>query len=266
LGGGIFFVKHLNYLRLMISVSVLGYGNVAWHLIKAFEASKGVNLVQVYNKSNLLKKDFEASFTTELSQLTPVQIYIITIPDDYISKLSKLLDCKDCLVVHTSGSLPLNALQCPANKGVFYPLQSFSKYKTVNFVEIPIAVEAENTTDLNLLKNLANSLSPLVYEVDSHQRKQLHLAAVFVNNFVNHMYRIGEELCLTNNIDFNILKPLIKETALKIKALSPKEAQTGPAKRHDRQTIKNHLEILPKEYQEIYTLLTKSIEQDDKKL
>jgi len=266
LGGGIFFVTHLNYLRLMISVSVLGYGNVAWHLVKAFEASKTVNLIQVYNKSKLLKKDFKASFTTQLSQLLPVQIYIIAIPDDHISHFSKQLSCKDCLVVHTSGSIPLKALKCQANKGVFYPLQSFSKNKTVNFLEVPIVVEAENTADLNLLKNLANSLSPLVYEVDSHQRKQLHLAAVFVNNFVNHMYRIGEELCLTNNIDFNILKPLIKETALKIKDLSPKEAQTGPAKRHDRQTIKNHLRILPEEYREIYTLLTKSIEQDDKKL
>ncbi|MFK5889848.1 MAG: DUF2520 domain-containing protein [Flavobacteriaceae bacterium] len=250
----------------MISVSVLGYGNVAWHLVNAFEAAADVNLIQVYNKRPLLKIDFKAPFITDLSELAPAQIYIIAIPDDAISPFSEQLNLKDTLVVHTSGSLPMTALNSPSRKGVFYPLQSFSKNKPVNFSEIPFTIEAENSTDLVLLKTLAKCLSPLVYKIDSNQRKQLHLAAVFVNNFVNYMYSIGENLCRSNNIDFNILKPLITETALKIEKLSPKEAQTGPAVRFDKETIENHLNILPSEYKEIYTLLTNSIQKDVKKL
>jgi predicted short-subunit dehydrogenase-like oxidoreductase (DUF2520 family) len=250
----------------MISVSVLGYGNVAWHLVNVFEAAADVNLIQVYNKRPLLKIDFKAAFITDLSELKPSQIYIIAIPDDAISPFSEALNLEDSLVVHTSGSLAMTALKSLSHKGVFYPLQSFSKNKPVNFSEIPFAIEAENPSDLELLKTLAKCLSPLVYKIDSNQRKQLHVAAVFVNNFVNYMYTIGEELCQSNNIDFNILKPLIKETALKIKNLSTKEAQTGPAKRFDNNTIENHLNILPSEYKEIYTLLTNSIQKNVEKL
>jgi predicted short-subunit dehydrogenase-like oxidoreductase (DUF2520 family) len=259
-------MRHLNYLRLMISVSVLGYGNVAWHLVKAFEASSSIKLIQVYSRNTIDDKDFKAPNITDLNQLLPAQIYIIAIPDDAISSFSKQLEFKEALVVHTSGSISIEALKCKSHKGVFYPLQSFSKNKSINFKEIPITLEANNQRDLNLLKDLAKSLSSLIYEIDSHQRKQIHVAAVFVNNFVNYLYNIGEDLCLSNNIDFNILKPLIKETALKIKNLSPKEAQTGPAKRFDKNTIENHLTILPKEYQEIYTLLTNSIQKNVEKL
>jgi len=250
----------------MISVSVLGYGNVAWHLVNAFEAAADVNLIQVYNKSPLLKKDFKASFIINLSELKPCQIYIIAIPDDAISPFSETLNLENSLVVHTSGSLAMTALKSLSHKGVFYPLQSFSKNKPVNFSEIPFAIEAENSSDLELLKTLAKCLSPLVYKINSNQRKQLHLAAVFVNNFVNYMYSIGENLCQSNKMDFNILKPLIKETALKIEKLSPKEAQTGPAIRFDQRTIENHLNILPSEYKEIYTLLTNSIQKNVEKL
>jgi len=250
----------------MISVSILGYGNVASHLVKAFEVSTAVNLVQVYTRNQISNKDFNAPHITDLNQLLPAKIYIIAIPDDTISTFSKQLDFKNALIVHTSGSVSIKALKCKSRKGVFYPLQSFSKNKSINFKEIPIAIEANNKRDLNLLKDLAKSLSSLVYEIDSHQRKQIHVAAVFVNNFVNYMYTIGEDLCKSNNIDFNILNPLISETALKVKNLPPKEAQTGPAKRFDQKTIKNHLNILPKEYQEIYTLLTNSIQKNVEKL
>lgn len=250
----------------MISVSILGYGNVAWHLVKAFDTLPSIKLVQVYTRNQISNKDFNAPNITDLSQLLPVQIYIIAIPDDAISDFSKQLDFKESLVVHTSGSVAIDALKCSSHKGVFYPLQSFSKNKPVTFSEVPIAIEADNKTNLNLLKKLANNLSPLVYKIDSHQRKKIHVAAVFVNNFVNYMYTIGEDLCQSNNIDFSILKPLILETTLKVKNLSPKEAQTGPAKRFDNKTIENHLNILPKEYQEIYTLLTNLIQKNVKKL
>lgn len=250
----------------MITISVLGYGNLASHLVEAFEKSETVHLVQVYNRNPLKSKPFKADFKTDLSNLLPADVYIIAIPDDAVSKFSSQLKLNG-LVVHTSGSLPLEALQNQARRGVFYPLQSFTKGKKVAFNKIPICIETSNKNDLQLLHKLAQTISESVFEISSAQRKKLHVAAVFVNNFTNYMYTIGESLCEDNKIDFNILKPLIIETALKIETISPQLAQTGPARRKDATTIKKHLDFLPKEYQDIYTLLTKSIQKNyDKKL
>lgn len=250
----------------MITVSILGYGNLASHLVCAFEAVKSVKLIQVYNRHPINNKPFKAAFITNLSDLLPADIYIIAISDDAISKFSSQLKLNG-LVVHTSGSLPIEALQNQARRGVFYPLQSFTKGKKVAFNKIPICIETPHKNDLQLLHKLAQTISDSVFEISSAQRKKLHVAAVFVNNFTNYMYTIGESLCEANKIDFNILKPLIIETALKIETISPQLAQTGPARRKDATTIKKHLDFLPKAYQEIYTLLTKSIQKNyDKKL
>ncbi|NCP20513.1 MAG: DUF2520 domain-containing protein [Flavobacteriales bacterium CG_4_8_14_3_um_filter_35_10] len=250
----------------MIAISVLGYGNLASHLVAAFEKVKSVNVIQIYNRHPIKNKPFNALFTTNLSDLLPADIYIIAIPDDAISVFSSKLKT-DGLVVHTSGSVPLEALQTQSRAGVFYPLQSFTKGKAVSFKNIPICIEATDKKDLELLFKLARSISDSVIKITTAQRKKLHVAAVFVNNFTNYMYTIGESLCEDNKIDFNILKPLILETALKIETVSPHQAQTGPARRKDVVTIKKHLDFLPKEYQEIYTLLTQSIQKNyDKKL
>jgi len=249
----------------MINVSVFGYGNIGFHLVDAFEKSSATNLIQVYNRHPIKNKLFKAELVNNLNNLAKADIYIIAIPDDAIKPFSSQLKL-DGLVVHTSGSVGVKALTGNYTKGIFYPLQSFSKDNPVDFKNIPITIEAQNLPDLNLLNKLAHCLSPLVYEIDSKQRQHLHIAAVFVNNFTNFMYRIGENICLKNNIDFKILKPLILETAKKIETLSPTDAQTGPAKRNDKQTITNHLKLLPSEFEEIYTLLTKFIQQHDKEL
>ena len=152
-------------------------------------------------------------------------------------------------------------------KGVFYPLQTFSKNAVVNFEAIPICLESENNDDYKLLETVAKSISDKVFNINSNQRKALHVSAVFVNNFVNHLYKIGNDICIENNIPFEILQPLITETANKITSLSPNEAQTGPAKRNDTQTINTHLQFLSDENQkEIYKILTKSIIDNGKKL
>src|SRR5690606_8304058 len=133
---------------------------------------------------------------------------------------------------------------------------------------IPICLEAENPKDLELLHKVANLISDKVFDIDSEKRKALHVAAVFVSNFVNHLYRIGEEICTENAIPFEVLKPLIAEVADKINYLNPKDAQTGPAQRGDKQTINAHLEFLkdyPKQ-QEIYRLLTQAILNQNEKL
>ncbi len=245
----------------MVKVIILGGGNVAYHLTNNMLKNKAIKVVQVYNRSieklNYLKN--KVPITANLSELKDAAIYIISVSDNAISNLSEKLNLKNKLVVHTSGSIAINVLKSTSNKGVFYPLQSFSKGREISFLEIPICIEAENTKDLALLEKLAKSISKNTFQINSKQRKNLHVAAVFVNNFVNHLYQIGNDICTKNNVPFAILQPLIKETALKINTLSPFNAQTGPAKRNDIKTIEKHIEMLPKNQQEIYTLLTKSI-------
>jgi len=250
-----------HYLRRMIDVVILGGGNVAIQLAKAFLNTKKIQLIQQYSRSKpaTLFLDNNIATTTNLMDLVDADLYIIAISDDAISVFSKSLILKNKLVVHTSGSVALQDLLCDANKGVFYPLQTISKHKNLNFKKIPICIEANNEKDYKLLETVAKSISKKVYSINSEQRKSLHVAAVFVNNFVNHLYKIGNDICTTNNVDFEILKPLIKETAKKITYLSPNDAQTGPAKRNDKKTIANHLDLLTVKQQKIYTLLTNSI-------
>jgi predicted short-subunit dehydrogenase-like oxidoreductase (DUF2520 family) len=188
------------------------------------------------------------------------------VTDNVISEVSSQLPFKNKLVVHTSGSSELSVLDAKNRKGVFYPLQTFSKDKEIDFTSIPLCLEAENEEDFKILENLAQLISENVFTISSEQRKSLHVAAVFVCNFVNHMYTIGNKICKENNVPFGVLQPLIIETAHKITSLKPEEAQTGPALRNDTKTINKHLEFLQdSNYQELYKLLTQSI-QNVKKL
>ncbi len=171
------------------------------------------------------------------------------------------------MVVHTSGSAPLTILNDNNRKGVFYPLQSFSKDKAVDFKNIPICLESENGTDYRVLEAVAKAISDKVYAINSEQRRAIHVAAVFVNNFTNHLYSIGNEICTENQIPFDILKPLIEETVQKLQTLTPEEAQTGPAIRNDYNTIAAHEAFLTNENQlTIYKILTQSIQENGKKL
>ncbi len=245
----------------MIEVIIFGNGNVATQLAKAFFKAKNIRLVQVYSRSKpnefFIKNKIDT--TNNLNKVKQAAIYIIAISDDAIATFSKKLNFTNKLIVHTSGSKSINELNCNARKGIFYPLQSISKNKKISFKNIPICLEAENKSDYLLLEKLALSISKKVYPINSEQRKSLHVAAVFVNNFTNHLYKIGKDICDTHQVDFDILKPLIVETAKKIKHLTPQEAQTGPAVRGDKKTIENHLKLLDKKQREIYTLITESI-------
>lgn len=242
----------------MIKVVLLGLGNVGMQLAQAFSNTKSIELVQVYNRSPIELKSITT--TTLIHNIKEADIYIIAISDDAISEFSAQLQLKNKLVVHTSGSVSLQSLQCSANKGVFYPLQTFSKKHKVDFNEIPICIEAENKKDLALLKRLASSISDKVYQIDSEQRKYLHVSAVFTNNFVNQLYKIGYDICNQNKIPFEVLQPLIIESAKKIAMNNPANIQTGPAYRNDQKTISNHLELLAGDEKKIYKLLTESIQ------
>ena len=168
---------------------------------------------------------------------------------------------KKCpLLVHTAGSVPLCALPSK-RRGVFYPMQTFSKHYLVDFSEIPVFIEAENEADAELLQQLSSSVSRKVYPLDSQQRKSLHLAAVFACNFVNHCYSMSARCLSDIGLPFDIMLPLIDETARKVHTLSPKEAQTGPAVRYDTTIIHSQEQMLTGLQQQIYTLMSQSIHE-----
>lgn len=247
----------------MIKVSILGTGNVATHLFKAFSSSEEIEIVQVVGRNTKALQAFghNTNTTSNFTDLKVSDIYIIALSDNSIKTVSEQLTKNNALIVHTSGSTPMAELSKHKRHGVFYPLQTFSKTTEVDFKKVPICLEAKKKEDMALLKKLANLVSNYSYEIDTEQRKSLHLSAVFVNNFTNHLYQMGSDLCKEHNVPFKILSPLIQETARKIETLSPFDAQTGPARRGDSKTITNHLEQLKNpEFKAIYKLLSKSIQ------
>ncbi|MFS4468436.1 Rossmann-like and DUF2520 domain-containing protein [Maribacter sp. 2210JD10-5] len=246
----------------MISVVLVGTGNVSKLLFNAFLTTKEVNVKQVIGRSekklNYFKKSAHTS--TNFKKLFKAEIYIIAVKDDAIIEVSEKMSSVDGLVVHTSGAIPMEALKVNAHTGVLYPLQTFTSGKKVDFKEIPICIETSEKDDLALLKRLANSLSDKVEVIDSEKRKILHIAAVFSNNFTNYLFTAAKEICDDNELDFNLLKPLILETASKISDMTPRQAQTGPAVRNDQKTMREHLSLLENEkHREIYILLSNAI-------
>jgi len=246
----------------MITVNIIGSGNVASHLIATILLEKDITVQKIYaRRPYTLEGIIESSrITARIEDLKPADITIICISDDYIHEISTQIPFENQLVVHTSGSSDISVINPKNRQGVLYPLQTFTKSKKINFKDVPLCIESAKIADLILLKKVAGILSNKVYIINSEQRRSMHVAAVFASNFVNHMYQIANEICNEKNIPFEILMPLIQETAQKIKTLSPKDAQTGPAKRQDKKTILRHLDALDDSLQrEIYTLLTNSI-------
>ena len=246
----------------MISIVLLGTGNVAKHLFNAFLRVDEINVLQVIgrNEDHLAYFKDKVETGTDFTKINDADIYIVAVSDDAIAQVAPFLKAKKGLVAHTSGSVALKSLGDLNHRGVFYPLQTFSEGKSIDFKKVPICIEGEDKSDMNLLKILAGLISLEVHEITSEQRKSLHLAAVFVNNFTNYLFTIGHDICTEHNLPFSMLKPLIKETVNKLDYLAPLDAQTGPAKRNDVKTIESHLNQLKnKNYQDIYSLLSKLI-------
>jgi predicted short-subunit dehydrogenase-like oxidoreductase (DUF2520 family) len=257
----------------MIKVIIIGSGNVAQHFIQAMtavgKAPEGIDLIQVFarKKESLTGLFPHEKTTSNYSELLEADLYLIAVSDDAIAEVSAALPFKNRLVAHVSGGADMNVLNNNNRRAVFYPLQTFTKNKAVDFKTIPLCLEAENTVDFSLLNTVAKLLSDQPTSINSQQRKALHVAAVFVNNFTNHLYAIGNSICEANQVPFSVLKPLIQETAQKITEITPLEAQTGPAKRNDSETIKSHQAFLTDANQRtIYQLLTQSIQNHGKEL
>lgn len=240
---------------------ILGSGNVAFHLAKAFTESQ-LPLVQLYgrNKEELSKISSETGVPYSLERIADADLYLIAVSDSAISEVSALITKKDCLVAHTSGSVSINALEGDYRKGVCYPLQTFSKNKKLDYAQIPFFIDAQSSDDVTLLRNMAEKISGKVSLADDEKRKHIHLTAVFACNFVNHLYGKAKEIADSQNIPFHFFWPLIEETAHKIQELEPKQAQTGPAVRGDERVLKMHQELLQDEtLLGIYNTLNDSI-------
>ena len=245
----------------MIKVILFGSGNVAFHLAKAFQLSDNLDLIQLYRRDSKNDYLFDSNIPkiNSLEKLEKAAIYILAINDDHIAEFSKKLKFTKGLVVHTSGSIGIDQLKCVAHKGVFYPLQTFSKNQKMEYETIPFCLETEFSNDMKLLKTFAESISNNVYEINSLQREKLHIAAVFANNFGNHMFKMAKDVCNEHHIPFDLLKPLIFSTSNKLYFMDPEEAQTGPAKRNDQKVIQKHIDQLKGDQKEIYAKISKSI-------
>ncbi|GAB1415351.1 DUF2520 domain-containing protein [Paludibacter sp.] len=230
-------------------IIIIGVGNLATHLSLALQ-SAGNEIVQVYSRTidsaSSLAAKLDVPFTNQVSEINPnADLYIYALSDDVLESFVQNSIAPDAIHVHTAGSVSIDIFKnYKENYGVFYPLQTFSKIKPVDFSNIPLFIEASNDAALQKLSKLATSISKNVYQINSEQRLKLHIAGVFANNFVNHLYKLASDIATSADIPFDAIKPLIMETAEKIQILRPEESQTGPAKRNDLKVLEKHRELL----------------------
>ena len=247
-------------------ITIIGSGNVATHMAAALK-NAGHNIVQVYSRdmqnAALPAYHVKAEPIDDLQQINnETDVFIIAVKDDVIGIIAEQLAKHDKLILHTSGATDMYALLAFTDKaGVLYPLQTLSKVKEVNFRQVPLCIEGADADVIRQIEDLAQSISNNVYRVDSQQRKVLHLAAVFACNFPNYLYEVARQLLDAKGLDFELLRPLILETAQKVQERLPAQVQTGPAVRNDISTMEAHLKLLAEtpHLQQIYTMLSQGI-------
>ena len=241
-----------------MNIVLIGQGNVATNLHHAF-ALKGLRTRMVSSREGL-------------DSLPAADVYIYAVRDEALPQVVQRIaeesqkpantHLRAALHLHTSGTMPISVFSnALPHAGVMYFFQTFSKAKLIDdFSQIPVFVEGKQIDDLSAIFTLAQTLTPRVYEASQHDRERLHVAGVFANNFTNHMYAIAADILKDTHIPFQVLLPLIDQTAEKVHHLSPHDAQTGPAKRHDEQVMNHHLSLLTTpEQKQLYTLLSKMI-------
>jgi predicted short-subunit dehydrogenase-like oxidoreductase (DUF2520 family) len=249
-----------------LKISFAGAGRVAGALCRRMFLS-GFKIDLIVSKSESggrkLADLCEASWSTDLIFPDSTDVIIVAVPDQSLKSVLNNIKCKkDTLIVHTAGSIGIDIFSEKFNlKGIFYPLQTFSMGRQPDFNGLPFFLEASDKQSSAILKYLAESIGGRAHFVDTEHRRMLHLSAVFVCNFTNHMLTIGKEIALRAGLSFDVLEPLIKETISKAIEIGPATAQTGPAVRDDQNTIGKHLELLSfsPELQKIYNEITQSI-------
>ncbi len=248
-------------------IVLIGAGNVATHLAKAL-IKEGFVICQIYSRSIESARELGikigVNFTNKHEEIyTNANIYVFSVSDTAIEQILKNISFENSpLLIHTAGSISKEVFKgYSKNYGVFYPLQTFTKKRLIDFKNIPVCIEASNAESLETINNIGEVISDSVYKMGIEKRVYLHLAAVFACNFTNYMYSVAEKILQQNDIPFDIIKPLIKETAAKIEDLSPAKAQTGPAVRNDKEVIFKHKELLENnpDLQKLYTFVSNSI-------
>ena len=246
-----------------MKIVIIGSGNVAYHLAKAF-TQNNIEVSQIFgrNEVELNKISEELNIPYSTKELADADLYLISVSDSAVEQVSDLIKTEKALVAHTSGSLPIETLNGDYRKASFYPLQTFSKTKNLDYSKIPFFIEAENQIDEKSLFELASLISDNVETSDYEKRKYIHLTAVFACNFVNHLFARAKEISDSQDLDFNYFIPLIDETVEKIHHLEPKTAQTGPAVRGDKRVLKLHEDLITdEEHLKIYKLMNESIKK-----
>ena len=248
-----------------MEIVIIGAGNTATVLGRKLKEA-GHKIVQVFGRDTSAASRLAYELGTESTNYWNVvnrdaDLYILAVSDIAIEEILEELQLPDKTIVHTAASVSKDVLKNSTRHfGVFYPLQSLKKEIT-HLPDIPVIIDASDESTLKELEVLAQSISNKVVEAGDEQRMKLHLAAVIVNNFVNHLYALAESYCNNEGIDFDLLIPLIKETAERLDHISPSQLQTGPALRNDRNTIERHLDLLKKypHLKKIYETFTESI-------
>ncbi len=252
-----------------MNVSFIGSGNLAWHLAPALD-NTDYQVREVYsqnerNAETLVDRLYHASVqpTLDFSDSTS-RVFVIAVTDDAIEDIvGDVVLPDDAILLHTSGSQPLNVLANAATSstGVFYPLQTFSKHRKVDFNEVPIFVESGDSDTEKVMLQMARAISRKVHRISSEQRLALHLAAVFASNFTNHMLTISRDILQERKLEFEWLKPLIAEQINKSLTLGPEAAQTGPARRGDLEVLDRHVSLLTNDdaLTEIYRAISQHI-------
>ena len=246
-----------------MKIVIIGSGNVAYHLAKAF-TQNNIEVSQIFgrNEVELNKISEELNIPYSTKELADADLYLISVSDSAVEQVSDLIKTEKALVAHTSGSLPLEILKGNYRKASFYPLQTFSKTKNLDYSKIPFFIETENQIDEKSLFELASIISENVETSDYEKRKYIHLTAVFACNFVNHLFARAKEIADSQDLPFQYFIPLIDETVEKIHHLEPKLAQTGPAVRGDERILKLHEELIKDEqHLKVYQLMNESIKK-----
>lgn len=252
-----------------MKIVLIGAGNLATHLGKALHAA-GHDMVQVFSRTmqsaETLASLLDAEPLTDMAQVCDdADVYIFSVKDSALEQLiSQLCGGEKKVFLHTAGSMPMSVFRGKAlHYGVLYPMQTFSKQRKVDFSIIPCFIEANDEFALKQIEGLAGQISHRVYQLSSEDRKYLHLSAVFACNFANHCYAASQELLQQHGIPFDVMLPLIDETAAKVHGMTPKEAQTGPAVRYDENVIGKQIQLLENQpyFQKIYDCMSKSIHE-----
>lgn len=244
------------------SIALVGSGNVAWHLGNAF-VNSGVTISQIYGRNvekvSALAHALNTVFESDPAKLN-ADLVIVCVSDDSIYEVVTKIP-SSCNVVYTSGALGISAFEGRKNIGVFYPLQTFGDRTLNDFSQIPVLIEAQDNEFLKEIHSLASAISSEVFVVNSEQRLIYHLAAVWMNNFVNHLGSIAFDIIEQHQLNWEVLKPLIEKTTSSLLNKNPSELQTGPAKRNDLKTLALHEAILNTEQKALYTALSASIKK-----